>query len=619
MNRAEESRRQKQAKKATRNQDQKEDSGSEVQGLLQKAVPLHQAGQWQEAKNLYRNILAIEPGHADAHHLLGLIARQSGNNEAAVKLISEAIRENPCEAAYHNNLGNALKDLGRLDDAVESYHAALAINPDFAAAHSNLGAALKGQGRLEDAVASLRKAIELNPDLANAHVNLGNVLKDQGRMEDAVASYRKAIALNPDEAKAHGNLGLALQRMGRLQDAVDCHDRAVDLDPENAEAHAALGLALHEMDRPEDALASYDKAITLNYDYAEVHNNRGNTLRELGRLDDAIACYHKAIELKPEYSEAHSNLGHLQLLMGDYRNGWEGCNWRWRVDEFTSVERQPGKPQWDGAPIGGKRLLVWSEQGIGDEVLFAGMVPDLIERGIDVILECDPRLVPLFARSFPGVTCIAKDGANPAFDFHIPSGGLGRVLRPSLGSFPEPAPYLVADPELRTEFCDRYHDQGTGALVGLAWHSKSLFDGKESQLTLSGLRPTLETSGVIFIDLQYGDTSEEREAFLKKTGIEIIHDNQVDQMVDLDAFAAQIAAMDLVLSIDNSTVHIAGALGVPTWAMLRTVPYWCWGLDRDDSLWYPSIRLFRQKTREDWRDVMERVARELAGGSSLNE
>jgi hypothetical protein len=176
-----------------------------------------------------------------------------------------------------------------------------------------------------------------------------------------------------------------------------------------------------------------------------------------------------------------------------------------------------------------------------------------------------------------------------------------------LGSFPEPAPYLVADPQLRTELRGRYRDQGAGLLVGLAWHSDSPSGGRQSSLTLPELRSLLETPEVTFVDLQYGDTADQRSAFARETGIDIVHDDQVDQMVDLDAFAAQIAAMDLVLSIDNSTMMMAGALGVPTWAMLRTVPYWCWGLDRDDNPWYAAMRLFRQDTPGDWEGVCQEV------------
>jgi hypothetical protein len=227
-------------------------------------------------------------------------------------------------------------------------------------------------------------------------------------------------------------------------------------------------------------------------------------------------------------------------------------------------------------------------------------------------VESDARLTPLFERSFPGVTSIPKDEETQAFDFHIPSGGLGQVLRPSLDSFPDPKPYLVANPGTRTTLRDRYNDQGAGLLVGLAWHSDSPSAGLESSLSLSELRPLLETPNTTFIDLQYGDTTKQREAFTGETGIDIFHDDQVDQMSDLDTFAGQVRAMDLVVSIDNSTAHLAGALGVPTWALLRSLPFWLWGLSREDSLWYSSMRLFRQKNRGDWADVMESAARELA-------
>ena len=301
----------------------------------------------------------------------------------------------------------------------------------------------------------------------------------------------------------------------------------------------------------------------------------------------------------------------MHLLMGDFDNGWREYNWRWRMQNFPSWRAEYDKPLWDGGDLGGKRLLVWPEQGIGDEIMFAGLIPDLIERGIDVILESDPRLVPLFARSFPPVTCIAKGGANQPFDFHIPTGGLGQVLRPSLGSFPDPAPYLVADPELRTTLRDRYHNQGAGALVGLAWHSASPYAGRESSLTLPELHPLLETPEVTFVNLQYGDTADQRSAFARETGIDIVHDEQVDQMADMDAFASQVAAMDLVVSIDNSATQLAGALGVPTWGLLCAVPFWLWGMNGDDSIWHPSMRLFRQSRPGDWNGVIKRVCKAL--------
>ncbi len=510
---------------------------------MQEGLQAHQAGQLPDAEAAYRRVLGLDADHADANHLLGVIAHQIGDHGAAVELIGKAIRHAPSTAAYHCNLGNALHELGRLDEAA----------------------------------ASQRQAIALNPDYAKAHNNLANVLLAQGRSIDAVASYQKALSIVPDDAETHVNLGTALHELGRL----------------------------------DEAEASYRKALALNPDYAEAHTSLGNVLKETGRLDDAIASHRKAIALNPDYTEAHYNLGIVHLLMGDFDNGWREYNWRWRMQDFPSRRAEYDKPLWDGGDLGGKRLLVWPEQGIGDEIMFAGLIPDLIERGIDVILESEPRLVPLFARSFPPVTCIAKGGANQPFDFHIPTGGLGQVLRPSLGSFPDPAPYLVADPELRTTLRDRYHNQEAGALVGLAWHSASPYAGRESSLTLPELHPLLETPEVTFVNLQYGDTADQRSAFARETGIDIVHDDQVDQMADMDAFASQVAAMDLVVSIDNSATQLAGALGVPTWGLLRAVPFWLWGMNGDDSIWYPSMRLFRQSRPGDWNGVIKRVCRAL--------
>lgn len=363
---------------------------------------------------------------------------------------------------------------------------------------------------------------------------------------------------------------------------------------------------------------SYEKALAINPDYVEVHNNMGVALRKLEDFDNAGACYRHAIALNPDYAQARLNLSHLQLLMDDYENGWKGYHWRWKVDEFTSPNRTLERPLWQGEPIDGKRLLVWPEQGIGDEVLFAGMIPDLIERGAEIVLESDKRLTPLFSRSFPSVTCIARD--DPAsqdslpgeIDFHIPLGGLGRYLRPALDDFPEPKPYLVAAQEQKSLLRSRYQASDQGPLIGIAWRSGSPNEGEQRSLTLADLLPLLKNPSATFIDLQYGGTGEERLAFTKETGIEIIHDDKIDQKADLDAFVAQIAALDMVLSIDNSTVLIAGALGIPTWVLLPTVPYWSWGLEREDSPWFDSLRLFRQKQRGEWGSVIKRAAQELA-------
>ena len=254
--------------------------------------------------------------------------------------------------------------------------------------------------------------------------------------------------------------------------------------------------------------------------------------------------------------------------------------------------------------------MAWEEQGIGESLLFAGLIPELIQQGAEVCLECDPRLVPLFARSFPKITCSPAADVGEQ-DYHVPLADLGRWLRPDAGSFAPAQAYLVADPDQIAAFRSRYLDNGSNLLVGLAWISKSPHYAEWKSMTLNDLDSVLKIPGVTFVDLQYGDTVEERN------GIDIIHDDSVDQMADLDAFAAQVAAMDAVVTISNTTAHMAGGLGVKTLLMLDSVPIWYWQLDRPDSLWYSSLKLYRQTRPSDWADVIDRVAKKIKEMAAL--
>ena len=592
-----------------------------VQETLQKGAQLHQQGLLAEAETLYRKILETAPGHPDANHLLGMIERQAGRNEQAVEWYSRAIQANPDVAAYHGNLGNAFKDLGRLEEAVSSYHKALAIKPDFAEAHSNLGSTLKELGRLDEAVASLHKALAIKPDFAVAHNNLGNSLKELGRLDEAVASYRKALAIQPDYAEAHSNLGNALQDLGLLDEAMASYRKALAIQPDYAEAHGNLGNALQDLGRLDEAVASYHKALAIKPDFVKAHINLGGTLKELGQLDEALACHRRAVEIDPGSAEAHHHLSLQLLQLGEMQEGWDEYEWRWRLKYGVLPRDFPHVP-WQGEDPGGKTILVWSEQGIGDEILFAGMIPALTDAGARVILECDPRMVDLFARSFPGVTCIARGAATdprpvdasllePGIDYQSAAGSLGRWLRPNTDPRPGPAAYLAADGARRDALRERYKAGGGGLLVGISWNSKNKRIGDKKSLPLLSLSPLAGIPGVQLVDLQYGDTRAERNAFAADTGVEILHDDSIDQMADLDAFGAQVSAMDLVVTVSNTTAHFAGALGVPTWVMVNSTPLPCWLLDRDDSPWYPSATLFRQALGGEWTDVIKHIVNRL--------
>ena len=285
-------------------------------GVLNAAVQQHLSGRLEEAAALYRKILGVDPAHADANHLLGVIAYQQGRNEVAVKLIGIAIAANRSNPIFHSNLGNALLDMGRLDDALAAYDKALRLKPDYAEAHNNRGNTLRDMGRRDGALAAYDKAVRLKPDYAEAHNNRGNTLRDMGRLDDALAAYDRAVRLKPDYANAYNNRGNTLRDIGHLDSALAAYDKAVRLKPDYPEAHNNRGRTLLDMVRLDDALAAFDKALRLNPDLAEAHNNRASTLRDMGRLDDALAAYDKALRLKPDLAEAHNNRGNTLRYVG---------------------------------------------------------------------------------------------------------------------------------------------------------------------------------------------------------------------------------------------------------------------------------------------------------------
>ena len=586
---------------------------------LNNAINLFQSGKTSQAAKILENFLDANPEDFDALSLLGVILATSSELGAAIPLFERATQIRPGDAEIHINLAVAYQEQGRFDEAIDHYRRSLSIEPNNEGCHTNLGNLLKDNNDLTGAADCFNRALAINPVNAWVHSNLGIVLEAQGLLDEAVASHQRALEIDPDNALILSNLGIALKAQGLLDDAVGSHKRALEIDSNIASIHNNLGFALAAQDRLDEAVASYQKALAINPEYVEAHDNLGTAFDSLGKLDEADTCFHKALAINPHYAEAHRNLGHLQLLTGNFQDGWENINYRWLCNDSALSYQKYDKPLWRGEAIDGKSLLVWEEQGVGDRIIFASMIPDLIERGADIMIECDKRLIPLYSRSFPAITCAATNDPDigktedKKFNLHAPLGDAGHWLRADLASFPARTSYLVADSQQRHTLRNRYLERGNDFLVGIAWYSKSVHYGEQKSMTLLDLHPLLEMPGITFIDLQYGDTAEERKAFTTETGIEVFHDDGVDQMADLDIFASQVAAMDLVVTISNTTAHMAGALGIPTLLMLGTLPIWYWLLKRDDSPWYPSLRLFRQQKRGDnWQEVVDLARHELA-------
>ena len=593
---------------------------STVDQTLDLAFSHYNFGRLSEAEQLCRLVLARVPEQIDAMQLLGTLLNETGQYAEAVQLLRKAIRQAPRHAHLHNNLGIALHRMDNSDEAVLEFSKALEIRPDFAKAHSNLGAALTKMGRLDEAVIACTEAIRLQPDFKEAHNNLGLALKKKGDLESAVASFRKAIDLDSEYAEALSNLGMVLIAQGRLKEAEQNLQRAVSLVPNSAEFRNNLGVVFNRQGRFQEAVDACEKAIAIRPDYVEGHNNLGTALMELGRFAEANAAFERAIGIDPECAEAHHNRSLILLLTGHFEQGWKEYEWRWKHGGFSTPLRPFCQQWWNGDVEGVARLLVWAEQGIGDEVQFSGLIRHIISRGISVVIECDRRLVPLLQRSFASAAVAERTDpprllfaqSNPSITHQIPMASIPRVLGLSPNSMPFQSPFMIPDRKRRDRFRSEYKADRNPVLIGISFKSGNSQEGLKRSIPLEYWGPILKIAGARFVNLQYGECSGQLRTASDRFGVEILQDSSVNPLTDLETFAAQVAAMDLVVSVDNSTVHFAGALGVEVWTMLPTTPDWRWGLEGDSTRWYPSMRLLRQEQRGKWEPVISKVAEELA-------
>jgi Flp pilus assembly protein TadD len=588
-----------------------------IDQALEHAFSCYNQGCLLEAEQLCRLVLRKVPSQVDATQLLGILHERKGQYNEAVQFLREAIRQAPGHAHLHNSLGIALHKLQKPEEAVMEFRRALKIRPDFAKAHNNLGVTLMKLDRVNEAIASCREAIRLQCDFKEAYNNLGLALKKIGKLEEALASYEKAVALDPQYAAALSNLGMALICQSRLKEAAEKLQKAVSIVPDSAELLNNLGVIFNRQGLFEQAVTMSEKAIVLNPDYVEAHNNLGTALMELGRFSEAEAAFEKAIVINPECAEAHHNLSLILLLTARFDKGWEEYEWRWRHSGFPTPLRPFSQALWNGSLEGVTKLLVWAEQGIGDEVQFSGLIRHVFSRGIDVIVECDRRLVTLLQRSFPGVIVVGRTNPpvplleDPSITHQIPMASIPRVLGLSPDSMPFQSPFMVPDEKQRDQFRSGYKGDGSPLLVGISWRSGNTQEGPKRSVGLEQWSPILNITGTRFISLQYGECSRELQAVYDMFGVEVLKDEKVNPLVNLDSFTTQVAAMDLVISVDNSTVHFAGALGIDVWTMLPSEPDWRWGLKGDKTRWYSTMRLFRQEQRGNWEHVISRIADEL--------
>lgn len=559
---------------------QRAEEDSAIAQAVQAGVALHQRGLLDDAERLYAGILKLAPDHFDALHLLGVVRQQRGDSAEAVRLIE----------------------------------AALKIKADSAEALTNYGQVLLHLHRYPDAVASLDRAIALAPDQINARINRATALIELERYAEALADAEHVLRLDDRNVAAFTKRGDAFSALGRHEEAVASYDCALTIDPVNQVVLNNRGFSLRELGRLEAALANFDVVLAIRPDFVEALINRGHILVELHREKEALESYQTALAHAPEHYDGLFNLGVNRLRLGDFARGWTDYEWRWRAKEFARTERKYPHPRWRGEKVQGT-LLVSGEQGLGDQILFASMLPDVVAFADKVIVEVEPRLIPLFARSFPDIDFAARERAlyaGPA-DAQLPMGSLGKYLRTSAQAFPfREFGFLLADARRAAALRERLSDGRR--VIGLSWRSRNPKYESAKSTALRDFEPLLRLPDCRFVDLQYGDTLAEREEIARDLGVRIEKLDDIDNTNDLDGLAALIAACGLVVTVSNTTAHLAGALGQDTVVLVPSGfgRMWCWMTEREDSLFYPGVRLKRQRPLQPWADLLRVVAGEIS-------
>ncbi len=565
----------------------------------------------------YKKALAIDPDQPDALNNLGLVYHAQHHYDLAEACFRKLIQLDPLQPDAYNNLGNTLSRTGALNKAIVCYKKAVSLNPNHSDAHYNLGNLFHDLENFEKAASSYEKALELNPTNADVYVNLGKTRHKTGDLKEALELYEKAATLTIDMPELHFYMGNAFLDQLNPEKAIQCYEQMIKARPDHRDTLINMGIAFHNKDALEQARACFEKALKIDPNHARAFNNLGKVYRDQLNLGEALSSYNQAIRLNPQYAEAHSNRAFALLLSGRYKEGWQ--EYDWRIKGKHIFPENDTRPLWEGTSHEGKSVTVYAEQGIGDEIMFSSCLTDLANRVKTCFVECDSRLRPLFKRSFHAIRFFDRlqdktqgPPESSAGGTKIALGSLPSHFRKKETDFPKTKGFLIPDPAAVNKWQKRYETLGRGLYAGISWRAgKQENTGRTRTIALEQWHDLLSISGVHFINLQYGHTDDERATLKNTFDIPIHHWNDSDPLKDMDDFAAQIAALNLVISVDNSTVHLAGALGVPVWTLLPFAPDWRWGLDRNHSTWYGSMRLFRQKRPGDWTSVLNIINAEL--------
>jgi len=571
------------------------------------------ASRLMDAQVCCQQALAIDPAHADALFLMGLLAIEAGHNDHAVNWLARAV-EQTAKAEYLFALGSALQRLRRFDEASAAFDKAVQLKPENPQTWKGLASALSESGRTDAALLAYREVLKLDPADADAAFQSGELLAKLGRLEEALACFNSSDELHPNHAVILEKRGHVLHNLKRFEEALADNQRAHALNPNTPHVCNNIGASLQALHRDDDALAWFDRAIALQPDFVQPALNKALGLVQLRRLDEAIAAFDRVRTIDPDNADVEWNWSLLQLMTGNFEAGWAGREARWRGSMRPASYPEYSQAMWLGdADIDGKTILVQEDEGLGDTLQFARYIPLLAARGARVILVVRDQMYPLLA-GLTGVSqCIPQKSAGtlPPFDLHCPVCTLPYAFGTRLDTTPSDVPYLPAPSEALVRAWKERLEGQTGdrgkLRIGLVWSGNPKHDNDHNRsIPLQTLLQVLDVKAS-FVSLQK-DLRAGDAGLLAQSGIVDL----TSQLTDFAETAALVSSLDLIITVDTSVAHLAAALGRPTWILLPFVPDYRWLLDREDSPWYPTVRLFRQSARGDWNGVVQRLRDELA-------
>jgi len=576
--------------------------------LYQSGLGHLRAGRNLDAQLCCEQSLAIDPAHADTLHLMGLLCIDAQQHDHAIEWISRAIRQEP-KAEYLTSLGTALHRQGRIEDALKAFDKAVQLRPEVAELWKNLGNILVDLQRPADALLSFQHALTLAPGLWHASHQCGHLLYNAGKFEEALPHLSLCLDQQPDHVATLQLRALSLRGLRRFDEALADNMRAYAVAPNDADTCNNIGDALHSLDRHEEALPWFDRAVALRPDFIAAINNKAFLLGQMRRFDEAFAIYEGLQRGGTNTPATDWNLSLLQMMTGNFEAGWQGREARWKAPVLAVTYPNFEQKMWLGeGSIEGKTVLIHADEGLGDSIQFARYVPDVAARRARVILVVAQAVHSLLSR-LPGVSeCLPLPGGPlPAFDLHCPLSSLPLAFKTRLDTIPSAISYLPPPPEASIRAWEarlRSHDK---LRVGLVWSGNPAHgNDRNRSIPLRRLSRILDVDAT-FVSLQKNPKAGDQATLLE-------HPEIIDLTADLGDFsdtAALVSCLDLVITVDTSVAHLSAALGRPTWILLPYVPDYRWLLDRDDSPWYPTARLFRQSAARDYAEVLDRVRGEL--------